>query len=55
VRAPVQPAGFVLSFLTKLAQAEFATGCEQIEAVIGPDSDGGFSIFSSREVQCQRS
>jgi glycosyltransferase A (GT-A) superfamily protein (DUF2064 family) len=37
-----------LSFLTKLAQAELLTGVSRIKAVIGPDSDGGFSISSLR-------
>jgi hypothetical protein len=54
VRAPVPAGGFVLSFLTKLAQAELRAGVT-IKAVIGPDTDGGFSIFSSRKVQWQRS
>jgi hypothetical protein len=48
-------AGFVSLFLTKLAQTELLAGMSRIKAVVGPDADGGFSIFSSRKVQWQRS
>jgi hypothetical protein len=37
------PAGFIASFLTKFAQSQFANWCEY-QAVIGPDTDDGFSI-----------
>ena len=36
-------AGFIASFLTKFAQSQFANWCEN-QAVIGPDTDGGFFI-----------
>jgi hypothetical protein len=52
----VRPPGGFHSFLTKLAQAELRAGV-RIKAVIGPDTDGGFSIFRRRkyEIQWQRS
>jgi hypothetical protein len=53
VRGRFTPEGFVLSFLTKLAQAELRAGVT-IKAVIGPDTDGGFSISSLRRPGRQR-
>jgi hypothetical protein len=52
---PVHAGGFCFAFLTKLAQTELLAGVSRIKAVVGPDTDGGFSIFSSRKVQWQRS
>jgi hypothetical protein len=53
-QSPPVHAGRFCFILIKLAQAELRAGVP-IKAVIGPDTDGGFSIFSLRKVQWQRS